>query len=79
VTWAHLPARGPRLACPAVLLHLLAGAVAVFRHGPHMLTLPGDVLAIPALGDGRPVVSGRPGPVATLPRPPIPFGFHAGL
>jgi hypothetical protein len=50
VTWAHLPARGIRLASPAVLLHLLAAAVAAFRHGSHMLTLPGDVLAIPALG-----------------------------
>jgi hypothetical protein len=54
VAWTHLPARrSMRLARPAVLLHLLAKAAEAFQHGPHMLTLPGNVLAIPVLGDAQ--------------------------
>jgi hypothetical protein len=72
VTWAHLPARGMRLPDPAVLLHLLATATAALQHGPQMLTLPGDVLAIPVLGS---TPADHP-PTPAHPGPAIPFGFE---
>jgi hypothetical protein len=49
--WAYLPCQGIELACPVMLLDLLAKASAVQR--PQALTLPGGVLAVPVLG-GRP-------------------------
>lgn len=73
-TWAHLPARTLRLPNPAVLLHLLATATAALQHGPQMLTLPGNVLAIPILGSTpatRSPTPARPGSVT-------PFGFRSG-
>jgi hypothetical protein len=76
VAWEHLPARGIRLACPAILLHLLATAIAALRRGPGMLTLPGDVLAIPVLGDGPAERSAASRPAIAQPRPAIPFGFR---
>jgi hypothetical protein len=73
-TWAHLPTRAMRLPHPAVLLHLLATAAAALQHGPQMLTLPGNVLAIPIFGStpaAQPPTPARPGPA-------IPFGFRSG-
>jgi hypothetical protein len=74
--WAHVPSRGMRLTSPAVLLHLLGRATALLGHSPHMLALPDDVLAIPALGNA----SGQARPQLTVvpPRPTIPFGFQRG-
>jgi hypothetical protein len=70
VAWAHLPSRGLRLPTPAVLLHLLARATAALQHGPQMLTLPGDVLAIPILGQTptAPPADSDSDPSAPVPR-----------
>jgi len=75
-TWAHLPTRAMRLPNPAVLLHLLATATAALQHGPHMLTLPGNVLAIPILGDTPAAPSVSSQPPSGYPRPAIRFGFE---
>ena len=72
-TWAHLPTRTMRLPSPAVLLHLLATATATLQRGPRMLTLPGNVLAIPILGSTS---ATRP-PCPPLPAPANPFGFRS--
>jgi hypothetical protein len=82
VIWAHLPSRGLRLACPALLLHLLAAATAALQHGPGVLTLPGAVLAIPAFGSGTSSSGGPPAsaglrPTSMHPWPAIPFGFRS--
>lgn len=74
VAWAHLPTRAMWLPAPAILLHLLASATAALQHGPQMLTLPGNVLAIPILGSTR---ASRP-PAPPYPPPAIPFGFRIG-
>ena len=50
-TWAYLPCRGIDLACPVMLLDLLAKAAAAKK--PRALALPGGVLTVPVLG-GRP-------------------------
>lgn len=60
--WAYLPCRGIELACPVMLLDLLAKATAAQR--PQALTLPGGVLAVPVLGgiqDGTATVSPEAG------------------
>lgn len=49
--WAYLPRRGIELACPVMLLDLLAKAAAAQR--PQALALSGGVQAVPVLG-GRP-------------------------
>jgi transcriptional regulator with XRE-family HTH domain len=67
--WAYLPSRGIELACPVMLLDLLAKAVAAAQ-SQQALTLPGGVLAVPILGgvhDGTASVS--PGGVS---RPGLP-------
>ena len=48
-TWAYLPPGRIRLACPVVLLHLLAKAAAATQH-PQAVSLPGGVLAVPVPG-----------------------------
>jgi hypothetical protein len=72
VAWAHLPTRRIQLPCPAVLLHLLATATTTIQHGSQMITLPGDVLAIPVLGDGE---AAHP-PTPAHSDPAVSFGFR---
>ena len=54
VTWVHVPvltAEAPRLANPITLLDMLAKAATAVRNQPTALTLPGGILAVPALDE----------------------------
>jgi transcriptional regulator with XRE-family HTH domain len=56
--WAYPPTKQLELASPVMLLDLLAKAITATRPDPHALTLPGGVLAVPAVGS--PVNPARP-------------------